>query len=97
MPKFGTKNALFGYSKAEMLKKIDIFETNTLQFVNKFLARTVNVGIGFVFSEGPGLGPGPLYKVCQGKPKALFYRCFKNFDQNYFNDELTKNLYWFIL
>ena len=63
MPKFGTKNALFGYFWARILKNIVIFEISTLKFVkNESLTHTVNFGIGFAFSEGPG--PGSLYKVC---------------------------------
>ena len=27
-----------------------------------------------------------------GKPKTLYYRCFKNFDQNKFNEELEKRI-----
>ena len=26
----------------------------------------------------------------KGKPKTIYYRCFKNFDQNKFNEELKK-------
>ena len=26
----------------------------------------------------------------KGKPKTIYYRCFKKFDQNKFNEELTK-------
>ena len=50
MPKFGTKNALFGYFCGQNYKKS--------------LTHTVNKGIGSAFFEGPGPGPGPLYKVC---------------------------------
>ena len=73
MPKFGTKNALFGYFWARILKNIVIFEISTLKFVkNESLIQTVNFSIGSTFSkgpgsafsEGPGLGSGPLYKVC---------------------------------
>ena len=55
---------------------IIIFEISTLKFVNiepESLTHTVNFGIGSAFSksprstfsERPGLGPGPLYKVCR--------------------------------
>ena len=54
-------------------KTIVIFEMSTLKFVkNESLTHTVNFGVGSAFSkvpgsafsEGPGLGPGLLYKVC---------------------------------
>ena len=57
----------------EFLKIIVIFEISTLKFVkNESLTHTVNFcigsafskGLGSTFSEGPGSGPGPLYKVC---------------------------------
>ena len=57
----------------EFLKTIVIFEISTLKFVkNESLTHTVNFcigsafskGQGSTFSEGPGSGPGPLYKVC---------------------------------
>ena len=32
---------------------------------NESLTHAVNFGIGSAFSEGPDLGPDPLYKVCQ--------------------------------
>ena len=52
----------------EFLKTVVIFEMSTLKFViNESLIHTVNFGPGFAFSEGPGLGLGPLYKVCQKK------------------------------
>ena len=59
---------------AEFHFNIVIFEISTLKVVkNEFLTHTVNFDIGSAFSkgrgsafsEGPGLGPGPLYKVCQ--------------------------------
>ena len=28
----------------------------------------------------------------KGKPKTIYYRCFKNFAQNKFNDELKKRI-----
>ena len=76
MPKFGTKNALFGYFWARILKSFVIYEISTLKFVNiesESLTHTVNFGIGSAFSKGPrstfserlGLGMGPLYKVCR--------------------------------
>ena len=47
-------------------KTIVILEISTLKFVtNESLTHTVNLGVGSAFSKGPGLGPGPLYKVCQ--------------------------------
>ena len=73
IPKYGTKNALFVYFWSRILKTIVIFEISTLEFViSESLTHTVNVGIrsafskGLVsaFSEGPGPGLGPLYKVC---------------------------------
>ena len=85
MPKFGTKNALFGCFWARILKNyfhiwnqplqicllakfweknIVIFEISTLEFAkNESLTHTVTFGIGLVFSESPGPGLGPLYKV----------------------------------
>ena len=70
MLKFGTKNALFGYFWARILKSFVIYEISTLKFVNiesESLTHTVNFGKGprSTFSERPGLGPGPLYKVCR--------------------------------
>ena len=73
MPKFGTKNALFVCFLAGILKTIVIFEISTLEFVkNEFLTHTLNFrigsafskSVGSAFSEGPGPGPIPLYKVC---------------------------------
>ena len=57
----------------EFKKTIVIFEISTLKFVKtESLTHIVNFGIGptfseclgSVFSEGPGSGPGLLYKVC---------------------------------
>ena len=68
MSKFGAKNASFGY----LLSYIVIFEISTLEFAkNESLTHTVTFGIGFAFSESlgsafsesPGPGLGPLYKV----------------------------------
>ena len=51
-----------------------IFEISTPEFAkNESLTHTINFGIGSTFSkvagsafsEGPDLGPGPLYKVCR--------------------------------
>ena len=28
----------------------------------------------------------------KGKPKTIYYRCFKNFEQNKFNEELKKRI-----
>ena len=70
MPKFETKNVIL---ELELKKTIVIFEISTLKFVkNESLTHIVNIGIGStfskclgsIFSEGPSLGPGPLYKVC---------------------------------
>ena len=63
-PKFGTKNALFGYFWARILKNYVIFEFSTLEFVkNESLIYTVNFAIGSAFSKSPGSafseGPGP--------------------------------------
>ena len=55
MSKFGTKNALFGYICAIILKTIATFEISTLKFVkNDSLTHTVNIGIGSAFSKSPG-------------------------------------------
>ena len=64
--KFGTKNALLKYSWDGIWKKtIVIFEISTLKPVkDNFLTNTVNFAIGSGFSEGLGLGLGPLYTVC---------------------------------
>ena len=73
MPKFGTKNALFGYFWARILKNCCHIEISTLTFVkDESLTHTINFGIGSTFSkclgssfsEGLGPGPGPLCKVC---------------------------------
>ena len=57
----------------EFENNVVIFEISTLEFVkNGSLTHTVNFGIrsafskalGSAFSEGPGPGPDPLYKVC---------------------------------
>ena len=53
MLKYGTKNALFGYFWARLLKKLLITSFNS-----------VKLGIGSTFSEGLGSGTGTLYKVC---------------------------------
>ena len=81
MPKFGTKNDLFGYFW-DRIEAIVIFEISTLKFViNETLFHTVNFGIGSAFSKGPGSalsegparapGPGLLYKVCFPKLYSL--------------------------
>ena len=55
MSKFGTKNALFGYICAIILKTIATFEISTLKFVkNDSLTHTVNIGIGSAFSKDLG-------------------------------------------
>ena len=49
----------------EFLKIIVIFEISTLKFViSKSVTHTMKFGLGSAFSEGPGPGPGSLYKVC---------------------------------
>ena len=62
-----------GIFELEFKKTIVIFEISNLKFVkNESLTHKVNFGIGptfskclgSIFSEGPSLGPGPLYKVC---------------------------------
>ena len=82
MPKFGTKNALFGYFLARILKSYCHIWNHILYLkfvISEFLTHTVNFGIGSTFFKGPGsalseglgLGLGPLYKVC------LFFIYFK--------------------
>ena len=62
-----------GIFGVEFQKTIVIFEISTLKFViHESLIHTVNFGIGSAFSkglgstfsEGPGPGPGLLYKEC---------------------------------
>ena len=75
--KFGTKNALNGCSfRLQFYKTIVIIEISILKSVeNDILAKIVKFDIGSAFtegqvstfSEGPGLGPGPLYKICRLK------------------------------
>ena len=67
MPKFGIKNALFGYFSARILKNYCYIWNQHPQICqNESLTHTVNFGIGSAFSKGPGsafsegLGPGPL-------------------------------------
>ena len=64
----------------EFRKTIVIFEINTLEFLkNESLIHTVNFDLGSAFSkgrgsgfsEGPGLGPGPLYRACQQQSQQL--------------------------
>ena len=64
---------LFFWGGLEFENNIVIFEISTLESVkNEFLTYTVNFGIGSTFckvlgsafSQVPGPGPGPLYKVC---------------------------------
>ena len=65
MPKAETKNALFGYFSAGILKKtIFILEISTLKFVKiEFLTQTVDFGAWSAFSKGReatfSKGPGP--------------------------------------
>ena len=58
----------------EFLQTIVIFEISTLEFVkHECLTHAMNFsvgsaffkGLGSAFSEGPGPGPRPLYKVCR--------------------------------
>ena len=73
--KFETKNiSLFGYFWTGIWKNYCIFEIGSLEFIkNEFSTDTVNFDIGTAFSKGPGSlfsedpgpGPGPLYKVCR--------------------------------
>ena len=92
MLKFGIKNALFGYFLA---RNCDVW--NQLEFVKvEFLTHTVHFGIGSVFSkcpgsvfsEGPGPGPGPLYKVCHLKQVQCslcqFWSFWSEANQNFF-------------
>ena len=64
-PKFGTKNVLFGYFWARILRPTAaIFEISTLKFVeNESLTHTVDFSMGSTFSKCPGPvfseGPGP--------------------------------------
>ena len=77
MPKFGTKNTLFGVFFSQNFRKtIVIFQISTLKFVkNECLTHTVNVvGIGSAFSRSvfsEGLGPGPLNEICHLKGNFL--------------------------
>ena len=73
MPKFGTKNALFGFFQTRIFKNYcQIWNQHPQLCQNQYLTHTVNFGIGSAFSIGPGsffseglgLGQGPLYKVC---------------------------------
>ena len=68
-----SKMPYLGIFGLEFKKTIVIFEISTLEFVkHEPLTHTVNFGIGFAFSkgtasafsQGPGPGQGPLYKVC---------------------------------
>ena len=52
-----------GIFKLELKKKY--CHISTLKFIkNDSLTHTVNFGIWFAFTKGPGAGPGPLYKAC---------------------------------
>ena len=64
---------IFGYFWAGILKiYCHIWNQYPRICQNEHLIHTINFGIGSTFSkvpgsafsEGPGLGPGPLYKVC---------------------------------
>ena len=72
MPKYGAKMPYLSIFGLEFSKNIVIFEISPIKFVKHgFLTHTVNFGmrsafskgLRFAFSEGPGAGPGPLYKV----------------------------------
>ena len=73
--KFGTKNALFGYFQ-KLLSYLKSAPLNLSR--NESITQTVNFRVGSAFSrgptsafsEGPGPGPDPLYKVC---PLLLFF------------------------
>ena len=64
MPKFATKNALFGFLWPRILKNYFHIRNQhpricqTAKFRGKMKIPK--------FSEGPGAGPSPLYKVCHG-------------------------------
>ena len=71
MPKFGIKNAFFGYFWVTILKEVlPYLKSAPLNLSkNTSLTYTVNSGIGSSFSKVPGStfhedlgpGPGPLY------------------------------------
>ena len=67
--KFGTKNALFGYFQKLLsyLKSapLNLSRNESLTQTGNFrVESTFSRGPGSAFSEGPGPGPGLLYKVC---------------------------------
>ena len=73
MPKFGTKNALFAYFWARILKTYcHIWNQYPRKCQKWVLTHTVNFGKGSAFPKcpgsaffkGPGPGPGSFYKVC---------------------------------
>ena len=66
--------SLFGYFWTVIWTNYCIFEIGSLEFIkNEFSTDTVNFDIGTAFSKGPGSlfsedpgpGPGPFYKVCR--------------------------------
>ena len=65
-------NVLFGYFWARILKSYCHIWNQHLQIWQESLSHTMNFGIGSAFSkgprstfsEGPGLDPGSLYKMC---------------------------------
>ena len=77
----------------EFLKNIVIFEISTLKFViSKSVTHTMKFGLGSAFSkslgsafsEGPGLGPGLLYKVCCKDPVSWpFFKNVSNYPTFY--------------
>ena len=80
MLKFGTKNALFEYFWTRILKNYCHICNQHLQICQKWVFNPYSEfwyksaflkGLGSTFSEGPGSGPGPLYKVC-------LFICFSN-------------------
>ena len=70
MPKFGTKNSIFGYFLGLIFKNLYSYLKSFVK--NEFLTDTVNYSMGSAFSkdpvsafsEGLGLGPSLLFKVC---------------------------------
>ena len=79
MPKIGTKNALFGYFCAIILKTIVIFEISTLKFVkNDSLTHRVNIGIGSAFSKDLGSAfsktPGSAFSEDPGPGSGPLYK-----------------------
>ena len=105
MLKFGTKNALFGYFLARILKNYCHIWNQILYlkfFISGFLTRTANFGIssdfskvlGSAFFEGPGLGMSSLYKVCRFFIYFKGYlRCKTITSQNVSSEAQIKNFF----